>query len=47
LVSSRANNTFFDSAPGLLALVQAFVNTSAEEGQHSWEAFADPGSLRY
>ena len=50
----QANNTFFDSepggrvaAPGSLALVQAFVNTVAEEGQHRWEAFADPGSLRY
>jgi len=53
-VSSQPNNTFFDSepggrvaAPGPLALVQAFVNTAAEEGQHRWEAFADPGSLRY
>lgn len=50
----HANNTFFDSepggrvaAPGALALVQAFVNTVAEEGQHRWEAFTDPGSLRY
>jgi predicted RNA-binding Zn ribbon-like protein len=53
-VNHQANNTFFDSepggrvaAPGSLALVQAFVNTVAEEGQHRWEAFADPGSLRY
>jgi predicted RNA-binding Zn ribbon-like protein len=52
LVTPRANNTFFDSepggrvaAPGSLALVQAFVNTAAEEGRHRWEAFADPGSL--
>ena len=28
-------------------MVQAFVNTSAEEDRHRWEAFADPGSLRY
>ena len=49
-----ANNTFFDSepggrvaAPGPLALVQAFVNTVAEEGQHSWEAFSGPASLRH
>jgi predicted RNA-binding Zn ribbon-like protein len=47
------NNTFFDSEPGgrgaapkPLALVQAFVNTVATEGEHHWEAFADPGSLR-
>ncbi len=49
----RPNNTFFDTepggreaAPGPLALVQAFVNTVAEEGAHRWEAFADAGSLR-
>ena len=35
------------AVPGPLALVQAFVNTVAEEGQHRWEAFADPDSLRY
>jgi predicted RNA-binding Zn ribbon-like protein len=53
-VSPRPNNTFFDSepggrvaAPGPLALVQAFANTVAEEGEHRWEAFGDPGSLRY
>jgi predicted RNA-binding Zn ribbon-like protein len=52
-VSPHANNTFFDSepggrvaAPGPLALVQAFVNTAAEEGHFRWEAFADPDSLR-
>jgi predicted RNA-binding Zn ribbon-like protein len=53
-VSPHANNTFFDSepggrvaAPGSLALVQAFVNTVAEEGHFRWEAFADPDSLRH
>jgi predicted RNA-binding Zn ribbon-like protein len=53
-VSPHANNTFFDSepggrvaAPGPLALVQAFVNTAAEEGHFRWEAFADPDSLRH
>jgi predicted RNA-binding Zn ribbon-like protein len=53
-VNPGANNTFFDSepggrvaAPGSLALVQAFVNTVAEEGQHSWEAFSGPASLRH
>jgi predicted RNA-binding Zn ribbon-like protein len=53
-VSPHPNNTFFDAepggrvaAPGPLALVQAFVNTAAEEGQYRWEAFADPDSLRY
>ena len=47
------NNTFFESepggreaAPGPLALVQAFVNTVASEGELHWEAFAGPGSLR-
>lgn len=52
-VSLRPNNTFFDSepggresAPGTVALVQAFVNTVAEEGTHRWEAFANPDSLR-
>jgi predicted RNA-binding Zn ribbon-like protein len=35
------------AAPGSLVLVQAFVNTVAEEGQFRWEAFADPDSLRY
>lgn len=51
--SGAPNNTFFDSepggreaAPGPLALVQAFVNTAAREGERHWEAFADPGSLR-
>lgn len=53
-VNPRPNNTFFDTepggrveAPGPLALVQAFANTVAEEGDLRWEAFADPGSLRY
>jgi predicted RNA-binding Zn ribbon-like protein len=52
-VGPRPNNTFFDSepgdreaAPGPLALVQAFVNTVAEEGSQHWEAFADPNSLQ-
>lgn len=52
-VNPRPNNTFFDSepggreaAPGPLALVQAYVNTVAEEGEHRWEAFADAHSLR-
>jgi len=52
-VSPRPNNTFFDSepggreaAPGSVALVQAFVNTVAEEGGQRWEAFADPDYLR-
>jgi predicted RNA-binding Zn ribbon-like protein len=47
------NNTFFasepggrEAAPGSLALVQAFVNTVATEGELHWEAFADPDSLR-
>ena len=47
------NNTFFRSepggrraAPGTLALVQAFVNTGAAEGDLHWEAIADPSSLR-
>jgi predicted RNA-binding Zn ribbon-like protein len=47
------NNTFFasepggrEAAPGSLALVQAFVNTVASEGELHWEAFADPDSLR-
>ena len=35
------------AAPGPLALVQAFVNTAAEEGHFRWEAFADPDSLRH
>jgi predicted RNA-binding Zn ribbon-like protein len=46
------NNTFFaaepggrEAAPGPLALVQAFVNTVATEGELYWEAFADPDSL--
>lgn len=50
---SIPNNTFFDSepggraaAPGRLALVQAFVNTVASEGEFHWEAIGDPGSLR-
>ena len=53
-VGPRPNNTFFDSEPGgrvaapdPLSLVQAFVNTVAEEGERRWEAFTDPGSLRY
>lgn len=52
-VNPGANNTFFDSepggrvaAPGSLALVQAFVNTVAQEGEHRWEAFTGPTSLR-
>lgn len=52
-MSPRPNNTFFDSEPGgreaapdPLSLVQAFVNTVAEEGEHRWEAFADPDYLR-
>ena len=47
------NNTFFGSepggreaAPGTLALVQAFVNTGATEGDLHWEAIDDPSSLR-
>ena len=47
------NNTFFDSepggreaAPGPLALIQAFVNTVATEGEFHWEAIGDPDSLR-
>ena len=49
-----ANNTFFDAepggraaAPGPLALVQAFANTVAEEGDRRWEEFAGPASLRH
>ncbi|CAA9468227.1 MAG: hypothetical protein AVDCRST_MAG12-527 [uncultured Rubrobacteraceae bacterium] len=52
-MNSRPNNAFFDSepggrgaAPGPLALVQAFANTVAREGEHRWEAFEDPESLR-
>ncbi|HKH12675.1 MAG TPA: CGNR zinc finger domain-containing protein [Rubrobacter sp.] len=52
-MSGEPNNTFFGSepggreaAPGPLALVQAFVNTVATEGDLRWEAFADPDSLR-
>jgi len=52
-VKSIPNNTFFDSepggreaAPGPLALVQAFVNTVASEGEFHWEAIGDPDSLR-
>ena len=48
------NNTFFVSEPGgrqaapagPLALVQAFVNTVATEGNLHWEAFADADALR-
>ena len=50
-VKDFPNNTFFDSepggreaAPGLLALVQAFVNT--REAERDWEALSDPESLR-
>jgi predicted RNA-binding Zn ribbon-like protein len=50
---NRANNTFFvsepggrEAAPGPLALVQAFVNTVAEEGERRWEAIGDADSLR-
>ena len=52
-MKSIPNNTFFDSepggreaAPGPLALVQAFVNTVASEGEFHWEAIGDPDSLR-
>jgi predicted RNA-binding Zn ribbon-like protein len=52
-VSGAPNNTFFGSepgrreaAPGPLALVQAFVNTGATEGEMRWEEFTDPDSLR-
>jgi predicted RNA-binding Zn ribbon-like protein len=52
-VSGTLNNTFFDSEPGgreaapagPLALVQAFVNTGATEGEMWWEEFTDPDSL--
>lgn len=53
MVSGAPNNTFFasepggrEAAPGSLALVQAFANTYAEEGQFRWEAIGDPDSLR-
>lgn len=49
----RSNNSFFgtepggrEAAPGPLALVQAFVNTAASEGDRRWEAIGDPDSLR-
>lgn len=52
-MDARSNNSFFDSEPGgreavsgPLALVQAFVNTAASEGERRWEAIGDPGSLR-
>ena len=52
-MKSEPNNTFFasepggrESAPGELALVQAFLNTVATEGDLHWEAFADPDALR-
>lgn len=52
-VEAAPNNTFFGSepggreaAPGPLALVQAFINTGAREGQIRWEAIGDPDSLR-
>lgn len=52
-MGGEPNNTFFlsepggrEAAPGPLALVQAFVNTVATEGDLRWEAFADAGSLR-
>ena len=52
-VSNAPNNTFFEhepggreAAPGPLALVQAFVNTTASEGHLHWEAIGDPDSLR-
>ena len=51
-VNGAPNNTFFasepggrEAAPGPLALVQAFVNTVAEEGHFRWEAIGDTGSL--
>ena len=52
-MGSGPNNTFFGSEPGgreaapsPLALVQAFANTVASEGEMRWEEFTDPGSLR-
>ena len=52
-MDALSNNPFFDSepggresAPGPLALVQAFVNTTASEGERHWEAIGDPDSLR-
>ncbi len=52
-MGGEPNNTFFrsepggrEAAPGPLALVQAFVNTVATEGDLHWEAFADAGSMR-
>ena len=52
-MGGEPNNTFFrsepggrEAAPGPLALVQAFVNTVATEGDLRWEAFADADSLR-
>lgn len=52
-MSDAANNTFFGSepggreaAPGPLALVQAFVNTGAAEGDLRWEGLTGPDSLR-
>ncbi len=52
-MGGEPNNTFFrsepggrEAAPGPLALVQAFVNTVATEGELRWEAFADADSLR-
>ena len=52
-MGGEPNNTFFrsepggrEAAPGPLALVQAFINTVATEGDLRWEAFADADSLR-
>src|SRR5918998_4005713 len=52
-MGGEPNNTFFrsepggrEAAPGPLALVQAFANTVASEGDLHWEAFADAASLR-
>ena len=50
-MKSGPENPFFDSepggretTPGLLALVQAYVNT--REAERGWEALADPDMLR-
>ena len=52
-MTGEPNNTFFGSepggreaAPGSLALVQAFVNSVASEGDLHWEPFCDPDGLR-
>jgi len=51
-MGEAANNTFFrsepggrEAAPGPLALVQAFVNTGATEGEQRWEEFTGPDAL--